>query len=65
MNIKASKMTLGVTCVMERIVVTHLRKPGVGMASAISGEIGLGAEPFASSTAESVTDASNQKRHVS
>lgn len=42
MNINASKMTFCVTWVVDKIVVTHLRKPMDGIASDMSGVVGIG-----------------------
>ena len=64
MNIKARRITLGDTCVIDKIVVTHFRNPVVGMASGMSGVIGLVEGALSSSTACRVTEASNQKRQV-
>lgn len=63
MNIKASKMTFCVTCVVDKIVVTHLRNPMVGIASDIRGVVGIGVM-VDSSTRWRMIDDSNQKRHV-
>ena len=63
MNIKASKMTFCVTCVVDRIVVTHLRNPMLGIASDMSGVVGIGVV-LDSSTRWRMMDDSNKKRHV-
>ncbi len=44
MNINASKMTFCVTWVVDKIVVTHLRNPMVGMASDRRDVVGIGGE---------------------
>lgn len=62
MNRRARIMTFCVTWVVERIVVTHLRKPVVGIASGTS-DCTLYVVA-ASSARSSVLELSNQKRHV-
>lgn len=61
MNNKAKMMTLGATCVVDNIVVTHFRNPIVGMAS---GDSGCVKGDDASRILCSVAELSNQKRHV-
>ena len=63
MNIKASKMTFCVTCVVERMVVTHFRNPIEGFASDTRGVVGRGVI-LDSSTRWRVKLDSNQNRQV-
>lgn len=63
MNIKAKRITFWDTWVIESIVVTHFRKPVVGIASETSGAAGLGVTA-ASSTKWRVKEDSNQKKQV-
>lgn len=48
---------------VDRIVVTHLRNPIVGIASVIKGDVGIGVT-LDSSTRWRMIDDSNQNRHV-
>jgi hypothetical protein len=65
MNINASRITFCETCVVERMVVTHFRKPIIfeGIASVGRGVRGTGVE-FDSAIRCRVKDDSNQKRQV-
>lgn len=63
MNSKASRITFCVTWVVDRIVVTHFRKPVEGEASGTKAIRGRG-ENRGSSILESVGEDSNQKRQV-
>lgn len=63
MNIKANRMTFWDTCVIDKIVVTHLRNPVVGIASGTRGVIGPG-NFGSSSTMCRVKEDSNQKKQV-
>ena len=61
---RASTITFCVTCVVDKIVVTHFRKPVVGAASGRRGVSGVVVVASPSSTRRSKTDDSNQKRQV-
>lgn len=56
-------MTFCVTCVVDRIVVTHFRKPTVGKASGASGLTTAFKDKDSSARCKVEAD-SNQKRHV-
>ena len=63
MNMRASRVTFCATCVVERMVVTHFRKPVEGTASCardVGGTVGY----LLSWIWERVVEASNQNRHV-
>lgn len=57
-------MTFCVTCVVERIVVTHFMNPVAGYASGMN-RVEVKGENSAFSILETVVDDSNQKRQVS
>ena len=63
MKSKASRMTFWLTCVVDKMVVTHFRKPIVGIASGTR----AGTDPpefVNASIASTFDDFSNQKRQV-
>lgn len=65
MNIRASKITFCVTCVVDSIVATHLRNPTDGVASLHSGESEEAGGGEGSVSIRSIVEASsNQKRQV-
>lgn len=64
MNKRAKRMTFWVTCVVDKIVVTHFMKPVDGSASAMNWVMTCD-EDSTFSMLVTTADDSNQKRHVS
>lgn len=64
MKRSARRMTFWVTCVVERIVVTHFMKPVAGYASGMN-RVEMNGERSAFSILDTVVEDSNQKRQVS
>jgi hypothetical protein len=64
MNKSASRMTFGVTCVVESIVTTHLRNPLEGNASGLNRCTALGQSCTCSAFCD-ISVVSNQRRQVS